>query len=104
MKSLLVGWLCQWALCEALPRWIKASWLVVTRRLPNSLRPELGPLQYEFGEEPEQDEDPAIALGEVVESEEDEGIPNDVPPTQNEFVVMDESIARAMSLGLRARR
>ena len=78
--------------------------MVVTRRLPNSLRPELGPLQYEFGEEEQEEEDPQIALGEVVESEEDEEMPDDVPQAQNDFVDMDESIARAMSLGLRARR
>ena len=123
MKPLLVGWICDWASCEGLRKWILASWLVVSRRLPDHLRPNLGILDYECAQadpgfphvciddscpyfhskELEEMEAPEIAQGEILETDDDDDI-IEHENTQAEDINMDESMARALSLGLRARR
>ena len=73
-----------------------ASWLIVTRQLPDALRAQLGlppvqttapPINVEAEE--------AIVAGEVLESDEED---------EEEEAGLDASVIRAVALGLRARR
>ena len=102
MKPLLVSWVCDWAACASLKSWILASWLVVTRRLPDNLRPQLGigSQDSEAIEDEDHEGDGVVCGGEVVESDEDD----DDIVEEAEGLDLDESVARAVSLGLRARR
>lgn len=74
LKPLLVSWAADWASCDQLTRWILASWLVVTRQLPDSLRPDLGLEENpDAVEEPEDPEEAALVeSGEVVESDDED--------------------------------
>ena len=98
MKALLVNWLTAWAETPQLKRQILASWQVVSRPLPDHLRPSM--LASGGSEEAEDPVDPAnvVIAGEVVESS------SESEAGQEDEAVLPPSIARAAALGLRARR